>query len=203
MEYPLAPNGIFWTIQGEGDLLGEPSVFIRLAGCPVGCLGCDTNYTVSERVTDTEIVLRALELRTNGTQWVWITGGEPTIHPIAPLLRQLESKGFKTAVATAGINDVWRLSPAFLSVSPHSLDSKWKQRHGSQVNVVPGLDGLSMDDIQAAENAGLFNNFKSKWMTPCWTIRDGPSNLGEVLEFIRQNKGWKLGIQSHKVWSLP
>lgn len=203
MEYPLAPNGIFWTIQGEGDLLGEPMVFIRLAGCPVGCAGCDTNYTVAERATDTEIVMRAMELKTPGTQWVWVTGGEPTIYPIGPLLRQLEFKGFKTAVATAGINDVWRLSPTFLSVSPHSIGEKWKQRHGDQVNLVPGLDGLSMEDIQAAEDAGQFNHFKSKWMTPCWTVRDGPSNQGDVLEFIRRNRGWKLGIQAHKIWSLP
>ena len=64
MEFPLAPNGIFSTIQGEGDLLGEPMVFVRLAGCPVNCIGCDTNYSVAERLTDTEIVLRALELKT-------------------------------------------------------------------------------------------------------------------------------------------
>lgn len=203
MEYPLAKDGVFHTVQGEGDLLGLPMVFIRFAGCPVGCGGCDTDYSFAERVTDLEILLRIVELtRRNETKWVWFTGGEPAVHDIGPLLRLVESKGYKTAVATSGVRNIWRLSPTFLSVSPHALDETWIQRNGHQVNVVPGLNGLSMDAIQKANDDGLFDGFASKWITPMWTPKDGPTNLGDVMAFASRRPGWRIGIQAHRYWGI-
>lgn len=42
--YAIAPNGVFPTVQGEGAMLGVPTLFVRLAGCSVGCAGCDIDY---------------------------------------------------------------------------------------------------------------------------------------------------------------
>jgi organic radical activating enzyme len=72
MNYPLAPEGVFRTIQGEGALLGLPMVFVRLAGCPL----CDTDYRFAERVSEEVIALRVLALRKPVDWGVWITGGE-------------------------------------------------------------------------------------------------------------------------------
>lgn len=203
MEYPLAPQGVFHTVQGEGDLLGLPMVFVRFAGCPVGCSNCDTDYSFAERVTDLEILIRIKELtRWKETKWVWFTGGEPAVHNIAPLLRLVESKGYKTAVATSGVRDTWRLSPTFLSVSPHALDETWLQRAGQQVNVVPGLNGLSMEAIQKANDDGLFDGFESKWITPVWDAKIGQMNTGDCIQFVNRRPGWKLGVQAHKAWGV-
>ncbi len=49
MRYPLAPDPIFWTLQGEGHLRGFQMAFIRLGGCSVGCVQCDTYYKVDSR----------------------------------------------------------------------------------------------------------------------------------------------------------
>jgi 7-carboxy-7-deazaguanine synthase len=83
--YPLAPDGVFWTLQGEGALQGEPMAFVRLAGCSVGCAQCDTDYRVSRRLTCEEIVeeVRAVVPPAFVWPWVWITGGEPTDHDLA------------------------------------------------------------------------------------------------------------------------
>ncbi len=80
MSYPIAPNGIFWTLQGEGALQGEPMAFVRLAGCSVGCPQCDTDYRVDRRLTPEEILAEVRTVVPPGFKWpwVWLTGGEPT-----------------------------------------------------------------------------------------------------------------------------
>ena len=77
----MAPNGVFNTVQGEGNLLGVPMTFVRLAGCSVGCPGCDTDYSVALRLSVAEVVERVQRLARR--KWVWLTGGEPTDHPLA------------------------------------------------------------------------------------------------------------------------
>lgn len=60
--YPLARGGgVFATIQGEGALLGVPMVFVRLAGCSVGCPRCDTDYAVGERMDARDVARAAAE----------------------------------------------------------------------------------------------------------------------------------------------
>ena len=81
--YPLAPAGVFWTVQGEGVMLGVPQVFVRLAGCDVNCDGCDTDYSVAERVGAREIARRVCAAA-GGARWVWVTGGFPTYHETDP-----------------------------------------------------------------------------------------------------------------------
>lgn len=56
MKYAIAPNGIFWSLQGEAHLRGFQMMFVRLAGCSVGCPMCDTDYSVYRRMTPAQIV---------------------------------------------------------------------------------------------------------------------------------------------------
>jgi 7-carboxy-7-deazaguanine synthase len=75
--YPLAKDGVFWTIQGEGALSGDPMVFVRFAGCSVGCSQCDTDYRVFRRVSVEELVAEIQAAIPEHAQrpWVWLTGG--------------------------------------------------------------------------------------------------------------------------------
>src|SRR4051794_10222123 len=107
-QYPLAPNGIFWTLQGEGAMRGVPMVFIRLAGCSMGCAQCDTDYSVAGRLSVDEILARVLAVqkrpsRTEMPAWVWLTGGEPTDHDLEPLVDGLHTIHCSVALATAGV----------------------------------------------------------------------------------------------------
>lgn len=209
---PLAPNGVFWTVQGEGSLMGCPQVFIRLAGCDVGCPECDTNYTVAERAPVAGIVRRAVEC-SNGARWVWLTGGEPTIHDIEPLVAELHRYEFRVALATAGVREVPRGAYVnrcegrgprphgvdFLSVSPHRIDSSWVQRRGEQLNVVPGLNGLKLADLDGVDVSG----FLHKFVTPMWYgPGDRMEKVQECVEWVKARPEWRLGIQSHKQWGL-
>jgi hypothetical protein len=83
--YPLAAQGVFRTVQGEGVLLGVPMVFVRLAGCSVKCGGCDTDYAAHSEWTLGRIAEAVAAARGNA-EWVWVTGGEPADHELWPLL---------------------------------------------------------------------------------------------------------------------
>jgi 7-carboxy-7-deazaguanine synthase len=203
--YPLAPQGVFWTIQGEGVLFGTPQVFVRLAGCNVGCPECDTDYTVAERVDVREVVRRVVNAA-GGARWVWLTGGEPTVHDLATLVEELRTAGFRIALATAGVRAVTRgrgvLYPAggfdFVSVSPHRVDG-WVQRRGEQLNVVPGLNGLKLSDFEGVDVSG----FEHKFVTPFWCgAADRMERVGECVEWVKAHPDWRLGAQIHKWWGL-
>lgn len=211
MNYPLSPQSVFPTIQGEGSLSGLPTVFVRFAGCDVGCPECDTDYGVDSRATVDEIVRRVLSAATPATQWVWLTGGEPTIHDLEPLVGRLRSVGFRVALATAGKRAVTRdrsiTPPAqksavgfdFVSVSPHGVDG-WVQRAGDQVNLVPGLNGLRLADFDDVD----FGNFTEKWVTPIWYGPcDHQERVTECVDWVNNHRGWRLGSQNHKHWGLP
>ena len=199
-KYPLAPNGVFRTVQGEGVLLGEPMVFIRLAGCNVNCDGCDTDYSVAGHATAAEIGRRAAELATPATRWAWITGGEPTIHQLRPLVGSLKRAGFAVALATSGVRSVVRDAGGvdFVSVSPHRLDSSWVCRRGEQLNLVPGLGSLTLADMDKAEWLGEFQSgFGAKFVTPA----EG-GDVAACVEWVNRHPGYRLGVQAHKTWGL-
>jgi 7-carboxy-7-deazaguanine synthase len=193
--YPLSPHGVFRTIQGEGCLLGVPMVFVRLAGCSVGCPRCDTDYTVAERADANEIVRRVINAA-GDVRWVWLTGGEPTDHDLTDLLQQLHNAGFRVALATAGVRQLdyaTPIQPRFLSVSPHD-PARWVQKAGDQLNLVPGLNGFRLADFDLKGA-----HFAHQYVTPC----DGkPETLAECLEWVYTRPGWKLNVQAHKSWGL-
>lgn len=191
----IASEGIFYTIQGEGYHAGEPSIFIRLAGCSVGCKQCDTNYRFHMVEPVERIVDRCLQLKAKHKgrpDWVWVTGGEPTDQDIDPLRSALWSAGFKPALATSGVRQVSGLW-AWLSVSPHS--EIFAQKIGSELKLVPRLNGL---DIFKMDLSGL--QFPYLY---CQPLANNPTSLGDCLRFVEHNNGFKLTRQLHKEWGLP
>lgn len=195
--YPLAPNGIFATIQGEGHLLGRPTTFIRLAGCSVGCAGCDTDYSVAERCTADKICDRVKQIHQNTYRMdrhIWITGGEPTDHDLKDLLHTLQFCG-GLSLATSGIRDINDIRPYFdfVSVSPHKTPQELKVVKAEQINLVPGLNGLRLSNWRHFD----FSGFVYRYVTP--------SSLGQIdecIDFVKSHDGFNLGIQAHKVWGV-
>lgn len=193
MKYPIAPGGIFWSVQGEGHLLGVPMRFVRLAGCSVGCSGCDTDYRVARRLSIAEVVERLQRLPP--ADWLWLTGGEPLDHDIQPLVRALQREGHQVAIATSGHKPL-TCTPDFLSVSPHTFGEKWVLRYGTQLNLVPGLNGLRLADWPV----GAERSFDHRYVTP---LHGSDESLRECLAWVREQAGWRLGVQGHKTWGLP
>lgn len=118
-------NEIFYSLQGEGFLAGVPSVFVRLAGCPLRCRWCDTKYTWDETAGedyDIEKIVQAVQ------QWscsfVVITGGEPMVKPDLPeLTMQLKERGKHITIETAGIAYIPEMACDLMSISPKLSNS--------------------------------------------------------------------------------
>ncbi len=107
----LRVSEIFYSIQGESTWVGTPCTFVRLTGCPLRCVWCDTAYAFhgGERIELDEILRRVREI---GCPVVEITGGEPLAHPNAlALAERLVREGFTTLVETSGSEDISRLPP--------------------------------------------------------------------------------------------
>lgn len=203
--YPLSPDPIFWTLQGEGHLRGFQMAFVRLAGCSVGCSQCDTDYKVDSRAAASEIVDRVTEVQPKGDRdaWVWITGGEPTDHDLRPLLAELKARGFSTALATSGVR---RMIPPvdWLSVSPHSTDpAEFQQRYGQEIKLIDGLNGLSLDEWFAAWPDSQ-TDFMYRYVQPISAggVED-PVSLARCMAFLKHHPRWALSRQDHRAWGVP
>jgi len=133
---------IFHSIQGESTWAGAPCTFVRLTGCPLRCVWCDTEYafTGGERMTLDDIVARVQDI---GTPVVEVTGGEPLAHPNAfPLVRRLLDGGFTVLVETSGAFDVAPLDPRAHKI----MDLKCPGSGESARNLWANLDHLTGRD---------------------------------------------------------
>jgi len=109
---------IFYSIQGEGFLAGVPSIFIRIAGCPLRCKFCDTPYAANAKAGKKLSVSQIItQIKKYPTKYIVITGGEPMICPsLASLCKAL--KKYHITIETAGIKFVGGLKCDLMSISP-------------------------------------------------------------------------------------
>jgi 7-carboxy-7-deazaguanine synthase len=118
---------IFYSVQGEGGLIGVPSVFVRTSGCNLRCSWCDTPYTSwnpeGDDLSTDEILDRAAGF--SGAKHVVLTGGEPMIAPdIVELSERFRKRGMHTTIETAGTVfapvacDLMSISPKLSNSTP-------------------------------------------------------------------------------------
>ena len=138
----LPVTEIFHSIQGESTWAGAPCTFVRLTGCPLRCVWCDTAYafTGGTRMSFEAILA---EVARYPAKLVEITGGEPLAHPgAAPLARRLLDEGYTVLVETSGALDVSVLDPAVHRI----MDLKCPGSGESHRNLWSNLDHLGPGD---------------------------------------------------------
>ncbi len=125
---------LFYSIQGEGSLIGMPSFFVRTSGCNLRCAWCDTPYT-SWNPEGADLTLDRIlsEVEACPARRVVVTGGEPMIQPeIVRLTEGLRGLGRHITIETAGTVfepvacDLMSISPKLSNSTPRGL---WGRRH--------------------------------------------------------------------------
>jgi len=98
----LKINEIFFSLQGESSLIGVPTIFIRLTGCPMRCTYCDTAYSFHDgRNMSINEILK--EISKYKTKYVTVTGGEPLAQKLCwELLSKLSDNGYNVSLETGG-----------------------------------------------------------------------------------------------------
>lgn len=102
---------IFFSLQGEASRVGLPTVFVRLTGCPLRCLWCDTTYSFTGgEASDIAAVLA--EVGKYPARQVCVTGGEPLAQKdCLPLLTALCDAGYDVSLETSGALDIAAVDP--------------------------------------------------------------------------------------------
>ena len=125
---------IFHSIQGEGSLVGVPSVFVRTSGCNLRCSWCDTPYTSwSPEGDDWNVERIVTAVAAYPARHAVVTGGEPMVaRGIVELTQALRERGLHITVETAGTVfapvacDLMSISPKLSNSTP---DGEWRERH--------------------------------------------------------------------------
>jgi 7-carboxy-7-deazaguanine synthase len=201
---------IFLSIQGESSHAGRPCSFVRLTGCPMRCVWCDSEYTFTgdERLGFEDIFATLDEF---GCKLVEVTGGEPLAQKNAfPFITELCDKGYEVLIETGGFVSTQGLDPRASII----LDVKCPASGEAERNHWPNLEHLRADrdeakfviaDLgdwefakQVITDYGLENRTKEILISPVFGISDLPGIAGSV---SRSGMRVRLNLQLHKyIW---
>lgn len=127
----------FVSLQGEGELVGVPSTFVRVAGCNLRCVWCDSPATSWEPRWQRRALDELVALCARGPRHVVLTGGEPLLFPVlAELSQRLRVAGHHITVETAGTVwldglacDLLSCSPKLAHSTPWERSPRWARAH--------------------------------------------------------------------------
>jgi 7-carboxy-7-deazaguanine synthase len=207
--YPI--HEMFSTFQGEGIHMGRAAFFVRTFGCPVMCPWCDSAGTWHpdwvpkdvRRLTPLDI---ALEAKASGAPIVVITGGEPTIFDLTPLVIELVRARLKSHLETSGSFPI-RGGFDWITLSP----KKWK--HPLPVNVqsadefkliIETPDDITFYlDLLRCSGFDWLRNHRPVWLHPEWGHREDKAVLDAISNAAKKGLGiLRAGWQLHKLYRV-
>jgi len=197
---PLPIMEAFYTIQGEGFHQGKAAVFIRLAGCDVGCHWCDVKKSWNSKdyplLSVEEIVDKVQRYKSD---IVVITGGEPLMYNLDRLTGRLVSAGYKTHLETSGAHPLsgkWD----WICLSP----KKFKQSLTPIYNIADELKVIiyNKNDFKWAESfRGKLKTVCKLYLQPEW--ERSSTVLPLIVDYVKKNPEWEISLQIHKYMNVP
>jgi 7-carboxy-7-deazaguanine synthase len=206
----LRVTEMFRSIQGESTHAGRPCTFVRLTGCPMRCVWCDSEYTFTggEHYSIAQVLD---QVRAFNCNLVEVTGGEPLAQKEAlELIRRLCDDGYEVLIETGGYTSTAGVDERAKII----LDVKCPASGEEARNHWPNLKRLRVDrdevkfviadrgdwDYAQAviEEYGLENQAKAVLISPVW----GQIDLKEVADWISQSGlNVRMQLQLHKyIW---
>ncbi len=190
----------FFTIQGEGKYSGKAAYFIRIAGCDVGCVWCDVKESWDKEqhalLSISEIIENVVKSNAN---FVVLTGGEPAMYDLRPLVDQLKSLGIMVAIETSGCYplkgevDWYCFSPKKFKAP---CDEAYKKANELKVIIShpSDLEWATTHALKVSTNCQLY-------LQPEWSKSE--KLLPLIIEFVKSNQQWKISLQTHKFMNIP
>lgn len=198
-------NEIFYSIQGEGILIGVPSIFLRLTGCNLRCSFCDTKYAY---VQGNNISIQAIldEIQKFACNYVCITGGEPLLQKdTIKLINSLNQKNYKICLETNGSLSVKRLRGKKSLII--SLDIKCPSSGSNEKMNIKNISYLSKKDqlkfiIKNKKDYDYAKKILKKYDPPCTVFFQpvwgtNPKRLASWI--LKDELPVRLAIQLHKI----
>ncbi len=190
----------FLTIQGEGFHSGKPAFFIRTGGCDVGCVWCDVKDSwdaekhPSQNINDLKILAEE-----NDSEWIVLTGGEPAMYELSPLVKALKSIQRSIAIETSGCYPL-KAEVDWYTFSPKKFkkpcDEAYKKADELKVVV------FNKSDFQwALDHAKKVSPNCLLYIQPEWSKKD--KLMDAIVAFVKSNKGWRISLQTHKFMNIP
>ena len=190
----------FYTLQGEGFHQGKAAYFIRLGGCDVGCVWCDVKDSWdAEKHPKLKIESLISKVKKTPADIVVITGGEPLMHDLTELTKELQAAGLKTHIETSGA---------------HPLSGSWdwiclspKKFKAPLPVIVPLANELKIvvfnkSDFDWAEKyAALVSPSCKLFLQPEWDKAAEITPL--IIDYIKAHPQWELSLQIHKYINVP
>jgi 7-carboxy-7-deazaguanine synthase len=173
----------FYSIQGEGKLMGVPSVFVRASGCNLRCVWCDTPYASWQPEGEDASVGVILErVAKFPCRHVVVTGGEPMIMPdLGELCDGLKDRGYHITIETAATVFA-PVKMDLASLSPKLSNSTPTQREKGRFARAHEEKRLNVGVIQQFIDSSP--DFQLKFVV-C-----KPADLDEIRDLLGQLKGW-------------
>ena len=190
----------FYTFQGEGAHAGRAAYFIRTFGCPVHCPWCDSAGTwhpdyIPDQVERFEVETLAAEVAKTKAEFVVVTGGEPAIHDLAPLVDALHAIGQKVHLETSG---AFKIKGDFdwITLSP----KRWKLPLAANIGRADEFKIIVDQGDAIAEYADVIGETeKPVWLHPEWSKHDDTATLDAITEWVKAHGApYRAGWQMHK-----
>ena len=190
----------FYTLQGEGHHVGSAAYFLRLGGCDVGCRWCDVKESWDAAkhplVSVSDMVNWVVE---SGAPHVVLTGGEPTMHPLGPIIGALRQAGKSVWMETAGTSPM-TTRPDWVCLSPKKFKApreEWLTTADEFKLVV-----FHPSDLEWAKQfLPLLPVHCKKFVQPEWEKRE--QILPLLIDWVKAHPDWRLSLQTHKYLNIP
>jgi organic radical activating enzyme len=194
--YPIVET--FHSIQGEGYWCGVNAFFIRLGGCDVGCVWCDTKQSWNaKRHPQIEIQELVQQVRKVDPAIVIITGGEPLMHNLDKLTEAIKNIGQRVHLETSGAHP-FSGNFDWVTFSP----KQFKPPHPGIYNRVNELKIVvkNEDDlIWATKQASLVSSKTIKYLQPEWNTKESEKL---IFDYVLKNPQWRVSLQTHKLLGI-
>lgn len=183
---------VFYSVQGEGRHTGMPAVFLRLAGCSMGCDFCDTKYAFAGGTPLNGLQI-LVELAKYPCKTVVVTGGEPAEQDLPGLISVLKSAGHSVHIETNGAHDCDVSQADFVCVSPKKTVSQNMLQKADVIKLVIS----QKTDLKDVEKYYPYENEKTTlYLQPQDNLQE---NIERCLQLVKQHPSARLSVQLHKL----